>query len=599
MRFCPECRGIIDEELEHCPKDGTLLVEFSDNAPTQAMQSDSLPRFQAVSAVDNHFTVVTKIGQGGWGGVYRAYQHSTKREVALKVLRPDVAHDMEARRRFHREAEAVCKLKHPNTVTVFDFGETAEGLLFLAMEYIEGRTLDAVLEEDGPLSPKRAMHITRQVARSLAEAHDKGIIHRDIKPHNIMVTAGDGDDDFVKVLDFGVAKLVGVDSGLTATGTTFGTPEYMSPEQVQSRDIDHRSDLYALGIIMYEMLSGSPPFTGKSAVTVAMSHVRQRPPPLRPAIPMPRAMAQLLKRMLLKDPLRRPQTATDIADELECLEKQLPDGPYKPTGTTEMVQQVISSVAAGWPAVLTVLAIVCAVVVALVVVKEQFVSDSNPTSVTGTVSPGPTTQTADAGAPESADEPVSRQIKARAAIDTTPTVKDIPVLLATDGADVTTGPDHGLTDPDIVPPSLLPETRKIVIATPPEVVAPPDVIVADQRVVETISSESSADSTKTTDVSIRKPDIIPEGIIWLTTNVSGAKAYSGSHKLCRLPCELSGPPGTRKTVRITRKGYHPSTLKLRFRKGRTTRHIDLKADSLSIKDGLKGPEPLSGSDGLK
>ncbi|MBM4356378.1 MAG: serine/threonine protein kinase, partial [Deltaproteobacteria bacterium] len=371
MRVCPECKNRFEDAVDRCPHDGTVLVELSDKDGTVMVERQELQRLQALEVGRSRYTIIERIGQGGWGGVYRAYQHSTRREVALKVLRRDVAEDISARRRFHREAEAISRLKHPNTVTIFDFGETPDGLLFIAMEYVEGTSLDQAIRRDGTIAPLRAASIARQVALSLAEAHAKGIVHRDIKPQNIMLAAHEDGQEIVKVLDFGVAKIVGSDTRLTSTGSTFGTPEYMSPEQVQSRDLDHRSDLYSLGIVLYEMLTGAPPFSGNSAVTVALSHVRTRPPPIKGPLDMPESLASLTRRLLAKQPSERGGAAADVARDLEAIELELKTGALPPRRPGRVLRRFLAGAVAHWAAGVTVLAVVCAISAAFLVMRER------------------------------------------------------------------------------------------------------------------------------------------------------------------------------------------------------------------------------------
>ena len=231
--------------------------------------------------IAGRYEVLERVGVGGMGTVYRAYQASMDREVALKVLSRALTDDEQNVKRFHQEAKAASRLRHPNTITLHDFGQTEDGILFIAMEFLEGRPLDGVLG-DGPLDPVRAIRIMAQVCRSLHEAHKAGIIHRDLKPDNVYLTELEGEADFVKVLDFGVAKLKesSKEAGtLTQAGMIFGTPRYMSPEQSQSQDLDARSDLYSMGVILYELLTGHPPFDADNPVAILIQHVHEAPPP--------------------------------------------------------------------------------------------------------------------------------------------------------------------------------------------------------------------------------------------------------------------------------------------------------------------------------
>ena len=215
---------------------------------------------QEIGSQLGHFQITAHIGKGGMGVVYKAVDTHLDRPAAIKLLPPDLTRDEDARRRFMREAKAASALDHANICTIYEVGETPDGQLFLAMAYYDGATLEERLTR-GPLTPDDAVDIATQVARGLARAHDSGIIHRDIKPANIMLTS-QGD---VKILDFGVAKLLG-QTRLTMTGTFLGTAAYMSPEQVRGEEIDTTSDLWSLGVVLYEMLTGVRPFSGDGIV---------------------------------------------------------------------------------------------------------------------------------------------------------------------------------------------------------------------------------------------------------------------------------------------------------------------------------------------
>ncbi|MFP4597088.1 MAG: protein kinase domain-containing protein [Persicimonas sp.] len=262
------------------------------------------------------FEITNLLGFGGMGAVYEAVQRNMKRSVAIKII---PSHDPTTTARFKREAVTISQLHHPNTVTVFDYGETDQGMLFLAMEMLTGRTLSDLIEKEAPLEPARAAHIASQVCRALGEAHKSAIVHRDIKPDNIFLIEVDDDPDFVKVLDFGIAKIVrGEDNvELTGTGRIIGTPKYMSPEQILAEPIDHRSDLYSLGCILFEMLCGNPPFQDSSTTKLMLAHAHQTPPTFAERLPnqalarIPGPLEQVVRRALSKSPSER-QASTDI-----------------------------------------------------------------------------------------------------------------------------------------------------------------------------------------------------------------------------------------------------------------------------------------------
>ncbi len=280
--------------------------------------------------INNRFQVSSKIGAGGMGAVYRAHQLGMQRDVAIKVLLRELTENETVLRRFHLEALAVSKLKHPNTIQIFDFGETEDGLLYIAMELLEGRPLQKVLADERQLSVKRALHILEQTAKSLREAHTKGIVHRDLKPDNIFLQAVGEDADYVKVLDFGVAKVAegdGQNKTLTKAGSIFGTPKYMSPEQSRGGEIDARSDIYALGVILYELLTGRVPFNAENPLGILIKHLQEVPPPfglVRPDLVIPEQVERFVLRLLAKSPDERPQTTEAVIREAEKLEAEIP-----------------------------------------------------------------------------------------------------------------------------------------------------------------------------------------------------------------------------------------------------------------------------------
>jgi serine/threonine-protein kinase len=286
--------------------------------------------------VGGRFAVLERLGAGSMGTVYRARHDKMRRDVALKVVRSDRLVDPQAKGRFQQEAQATSLLTSPHTVTVFDFGEVEvegedphfiDGSLFLAMELLDGEALGPRLKRVGRLHPKEAVRFVRHALASLSEAHDKGVIHRDLKPDNlILVRSATGDEEVCKVLDFGIAKVLREDGGIdaleTQAGTVFGTPRYMSPEQAQGKTLDARSDIYSLGVILYHMLLGRPPFTDNDAVVVMAHHIKtvpKRPNVADPDLGLPRDLEDLLMRVLDKDPDQRPQTATEFDAALAAL----------------------------------------------------------------------------------------------------------------------------------------------------------------------------------------------------------------------------------------------------------------------------------------
>ncbi len=290
--------------------------------------------------VGGRFTIMNKVGEGGMGAVYRARQRGMDRDVAVKVLLGDVAMNETVVKRFQLEALAVSKLRSPHTIQIYDFGETDDGQLYIAMEFLEGQSLHELLEADKVLSARRALRIAQAMLRSLREAHGKGIVHRDLKPDNVFLTSLGEESDYVKVLDFGVAKLREGDPNagtVTKTGTIFGTPKYMSPEQSRGKHVDHRSDLYAMGVMLYEMLTGRVPFDADNSLGILIKHIQEPPPPIeevRPDLVVPVEVRDYIHHLLEKHPEKRPQTAEAVLRELEGLEGDL-DDIFRNVVTTE------------------------------------------------------------------------------------------------------------------------------------------------------------------------------------------------------------------------------------------------------------------------
>ncbi len=275
--------------------------------------------------LNGRFSILEPLGIGGMGRVYRALQAPLERVVALKVLNPSFpsSRDPGFQKRFLREASLTSKLRHPNTVTVIDYGQTDDGIFYIAMEYLDGRTLAQVLGQVGPLAWSRAISVTQQICRSLREAHSLGIIHRDLKPANIMLL-NEHDQDLVKVLDFGLVKSVAapqegqISPEITQNGTFLGSPQYMAPEQARNAT-DARSDVYSLGIVLFQMLMGRPPFIARDHIELIFAHYKEAPPTfqqVRPDLHIPPEIEAVVRRCLEKDPARRYQTMDELLEGL-------------------------------------------------------------------------------------------------------------------------------------------------------------------------------------------------------------------------------------------------------------------------------------------
>lgn len=294
---------------------------------------------------DNRYQITELIGRGGMGSVYKAIHIAMNQVVALKVMARSLTTDEKQVQRFYQEAKASSRLKHPNTIKVFDFGKSEDGNLYLAMEYLEGISLGTLLRQEKVLPVRRAIHIAKQVCKSLGEAHMNGLVHRDLKPDNVFICKVYGEEDFVKVLDFGISKFLEGDpdhENLTQSGLVCGTPLYISPEQALGRSLDGRADLYALGVILYEMVSGRPPFRGDTPIALVMKHIHDKPPPMKehnPKLVVPDSLNNLIMRLLEKDRTKRPATAEEVIKALEAIEAAggFPEVPSKEVIYTDVI----------------------------------------------------------------------------------------------------------------------------------------------------------------------------------------------------------------------------------------------------------------------
>jgi eukaryotic-like serine/threonine-protein kinase len=271
--------------------------------------------------VADRYRILELLGSGGMGAVYRAEHVHMRKPVAIKVLHRELTHLPDVVTRFEREAIAAARIAHPNVASATDFGRLADGACYLVLEYVQGKSLRQSINQSAPFSVEQALGIARQIAQALGAAHEAGIVHRDLKPENVMLVQAPSEPDLVKVLDFGIAKIrmpeQEAEPALTRLGTIFGTPEYMSPEQALGQNADARTDLYSLGIIMYEMLTGRTPFADKELVAVLTRQMTDMPPPLPSDIdPL---VSALIGSLLAKRPSERPQTAHEVVTRIEAL----------------------------------------------------------------------------------------------------------------------------------------------------------------------------------------------------------------------------------------------------------------------------------------
>jgi tRNA A-37 threonylcarbamoyl transferase component Bud32 len=323
---CPSCEALIEEHASLCWHCGVRFEmasgDSSTGAPTLPVGGlDGQPPTRRGSTmigreIIGQYIIRDKLGEGGMGEVYLADQPALGRQVAIKVVHAQAREREfdELMERFRNEAKAAASLESPHIVKIFNWGELDDGTLFMAMEYLSGRTLSQVIHEHGPLPADLVVLIATQICLALSEAHAAGIVHRDLKPSNIMLIERGEQPNFAKVLDFGVAKLEGSD--ITRSGAMFGTPQYMSPEQLRAESIDGRSDLYSLGVLIYEMLVGTLPFSSPTVVGFITAHLHDAPPSLPRRVPA--ELAEVVMMLLSKDPNERPRDAAAVAVELEA-----------------------------------------------------------------------------------------------------------------------------------------------------------------------------------------------------------------------------------------------------------------------------------------
>jgi serine/threonine-protein kinase len=324
MLHCPTCGQDFADEVRVCPEDGALLqadATVNMNVPVDPLIGRTL---------DEKYRLDERLGTGGMGTVYRATHLLIDRPVAIKLLNPRYVEDEAAQVRFRREARAAGRIQHTNAVTVTDFGRTSDGFVYIVMELLEGRTLRDVLAHDAPLDTARSVSMMLQISAAVGAAHEAGVIHRDMKPANIFIVQRKDAPPYIKVLDFGIAKLAAdaLDDDdtntLTQVGAMIGTPRYMSPEQCDGAKLTPASDVYSLGIILYEMLTGTTPFNGTSPIAIAIKH-SQTPPrsPREFVATIPLALEEVVLHALEKRPEDRPADANAFRSELYAVAERL------------------------------------------------------------------------------------------------------------------------------------------------------------------------------------------------------------------------------------------------------------------------------------
>ncbi len=380
---CPTCGSHFSPEGRFCPFDGSPLVA--------AVGWDPSSNALLGSVVDGRYEVLAVIGEGGMGTVYEVRHKALGKRFALKALRRDLALDGEIAARFIQEAQTAAAVSHPGLVEITDFGRLESGQVYFVMELLEGQSLAALLRTGGPLPAARGLNIVRQLVHALKAAHDASIVHRDLKPDNIHVARGDGETDLVKIVDFGLAKVIG-SSKLTRAGMVFGTPHYMSPEQAAGEAVDHRADIYALGIVMYEMFTGKVPFEADSYMGVLTKHMYMEPAPpsqLSPELKSLGALEEVILRCLQK---RAAARYDDLTALLADLDRRLPqagvNGARAPLPASVLADQLelpssdelaSQRVDRRWPALVIVFAFVAGV--ALVIALRRVHSSARAEDV--------------------------------------------------------------------------------------------------------------------------------------------------------------------------------------------------------------------------
>jgi eukaryotic-like serine/threonine-protein kinase len=312
VKICPVCSTEYPDDVRFCQNDG------------QTLRASSPAHDLVGQVVADRYHVVRKLGEGGMGQVYLAEHVKMGRKSAIKVMNPAMVHDPDAVARFNREAANASRITHPNVCAIYDFGETPEGLIYLAMEFVEGEPLTDVLERERALPAPRAAAIFLQVADALQAAHDLGIVHRDLKPDNIMLARARDGSDVVKVVDFGIAKAVAGDDSqkVTKTGLVVGTPEFMSPEQLSGDKLDGRSDLYALALVLFKMLTGKLPFAGGTVQETMVKRLIDDPATLaavRPDLAFPPGLQATLDAALTRSPADRYRSTTKFARDVAAV----------------------------------------------------------------------------------------------------------------------------------------------------------------------------------------------------------------------------------------------------------------------------------------
>jgi serine/threonine-protein kinase len=332
LKICPVCSTEYPANERFCPRDGSAL----------RLQGEDKKDLVGTVIADRYH-ILKKLGEGGMGQVYLAEHVKMGRKSAVKVMNPGMVTNVDAISRFNREAQNASRINHPNVAGIYDFGETADGLVYLAMEFVEGQPLTDVIKQQGALPPMRASEITRQAAEGLSVAHEMGIVHRDLKPDNIMIAKGRNGADLVKVVDFGIAKAAANEQQkVTKTGMVVGTPEYMSPEQLSGDPLDARSDIYALALVAFNMFTGKLPFPGETMQESMIMRLTDEPKQLsdmKPDVAWPADLQAVMNKALARSADSRYRNASEFAHDLVTAIDRMPATSITAMGT-EMIRRM-------------------------------------------------------------------------------------------------------------------------------------------------------------------------------------------------------------------------------------------------------------------
>ena len=369
---CPECQFDNPTDTSFCGKCGARLSPSvkAPSSPTETLRAP-IKELSSGSTFAGRYQIIEELGKGGMGKVYKVYDTKIKEKVALKLIKPEIASDRESIDRFSNELRLARKIAQRNVCKMFDLGE-AEGAHFITMEYVHGEDLKSVIQMTGSLNVGAVLSIGKQVCDGLAEAHSLGVVHRDLKPQNIMIDKGGN----AKIMDFGIARSL-KERGITGASMMIGTPEYMSPEQAEAKEVDQRSDIYSLGIILYEMATGRVPFEGETALSIAMKHkgeVPKNPKQLNPNIPDD--LSGVILKCLEKDKTKRYQSAVEVHAELEKIEKGIPTTervvPERKTLTSREITVKFTLKRLFWPAFGIIALAVSVLLIIRFLPKKQF-----------------------------------------------------------------------------------------------------------------------------------------------------------------------------------------------------------------------------------